>query len=308
VLAFLAGLGLSRADLAVAVAGDPKLLCADVEKTLAPVVAGLTAHGLSRAEVARLVSLGRPVFRCRSILSNLPYYQSLFGSYDNLLRLLKQSPSLLGCNLDKVVKPNVAFLRACGLGDCNFSKVHLSTPRILCIKPERLRTMVACAEDLGVSRESLMFRHVLHAVAFVGQENITAKVDYLKKTFRWSDSEVGFVVCKTPALLRRSKDILQRLSQFFISEVGLEPAAIANRPVMLTLSLERRLRPRYYAVKFLKENGLFNHDPSYSTIFKLTEKVFVERYICPNKEAAPHLTEDYVVACKGEVPSRFIFA
>jgi mTERF domain-containing protein len=168
--------------------------------------------------------------------------------------------------------------------------------------------MVACAEDLGVSRESLMFRHVLHAVAFVGHENITAKVDYLKKTFRWSDSEVGFVVCKTPALLRRSKDILQRLSEFFISEVGLEPAAIANRPVMLTLSLERRLRPRYYAVKFLKENGLFNHDPSYSTIFKLTEKVFVERYICPNKEAAPHLTEDYVVACKGEVPSRFIFA
>jgi mTERF domain-containing protein len=41
VLAFLAGLGLSRADLAVAVAGDPKLLCADVEKTLAVSVPSL---------------------------------------------------------------------------------------------------------------------------------------------------------------------------------------------------------------------------------------------------------------------------
>jgi mTERF domain-containing protein len=102
--------------------------------------------------------------------------------------------------------------------------------------------------------------------------------------------------------------MLQRLSEFLISEVGLEPAYIAQRPVMLTLSLECRLRPRYYAVKFLKEHGLFNHNPSYSAIFKMTEKVFVERYICPHKEAAPHLTDDYVAACKGEVPTRFIFA
>ena len=42
VLAFLAGsLGLSTAAVAAVVANDPKLLCSDVEKTLAPVVAGL---------------------------------------------------------------------------------------------------------------------------------------------------------------------------------------------------------------------------------------------------------------------------
>jgi mTERF domain-containing protein len=51
----------------------------------------------------------------------------------------------------------------------------------------------------------------------------------------------------------------------------------------------------------------FKCDPSYFTIFQLAEKIFVERYPCPHKEAAPHLTEDYVAACKGEVPTRFIF-
>jgi mTERF domain-containing protein len=308
VLAFLAGLGLSSADIAAAVSGDPRLLCANVDKILAPVVAGLTAHGLSRTEVARLASLGGTIFRCRSIVSNLPYYLSLFGSHEKLLQLLKKRPSLFGCSLEKVVKPNVAFLRECGLGDCNFSKVRLSTPLILCAKPERLRAMVACAEGLGVARQSPMFMYVLHVVAFLGEENIAAKVDCLKKTFRWSDTEVGIVVRKAPTLLQRSEDMLQRLSEFLISEVGLEPAYIAQRPVMLTLSLECRLRPRYYAVKFLKEHGLFNHNPSYSAIFKMTEKVFVERYICPHKEAAPHLTDDYVAACKGEVPTRFIFA
>ncbi|KAM0925405.1 hypothetical protein ACQ4PT_004211 [Festuca glaucescens] len=309
VLAFLAGLGLSGADVTSLVAKDPQFLCASVEKTLAPVVVGLTGHGLSHTEIARLFSLGRGIFRCRSIVSNLPYYLSLVGSYENLLRLLKQSSTVLGYSLEKVVKPNVAFLKECGLGSCEISKMCLSTPWILIIKSERLRAMVACAEGLGVPRGSGMFRHVLHAVSFIHEEKIAAKVEYLKKTFRWSDAEVGIVLCKAPMLLTRCKDRLQRLSEFLISKVGLEPAYIAHRPVMLTLSLDGRLRPRYYVLKFLKENGLLKSDPSYDTTFKLTEKVFLERYICPHKEAAPHLAEDYAAACKGGVStSRFIFA
>jgi mTERF domain-containing protein len=133
-------------------------------------------------------------------------------------------------------------------------------------------------------------------------------VDYLKKTFRWSDAEVGIVACKNPQVLSRSKDMLQRLSEFFISEVGLEPADIAHRSVVLTYSLESRLKPRYYTVKFLEKNGLVKSFPSYSTIFNMTGKVFVERYICPHKEAAPHVYEDYVAACKGEVSTRFLSA
>jgi mTERF domain-containing protein len=72
VLAFLADLGLSSADVAAVVAKDPQFLCAKVEKTLAPIAAGLTGLGLSHSEVARLVSLvqGRtqdkndPVSKC----------------------------------------------------------------------------------------------------------------------------------------------------------------------------------------------------------------------------------------------------
>ncbi|XP_044430352.1 uncharacterized protein [Triticum aestivum] len=47
VLAFLAGLGLSSADVAALVARDPKFLCAGVEATLSPIVVELTGLGLS---------------------------------------------------------------------------------------------------------------------------------------------------------------------------------------------------------------------------------------------------------------------
>uniref|UniRef100_A0ACD5Z972 Uncharacterized protein n=1 Tax=Avena sativa TaxID=4498 RepID=A0ACD5Z972_AVESA len=161
--------------------------------------------------------------------------------------------------------------------------------------------MVACAEGIGVPRDSRMFRMALHAVAFLSEEKIAAKVNYLKKTFRWSDAEARIAVCKGPVLLALSMDTLQRKSEFLISEMGLEPAYLALQPLMITYSLEGRLRPRYRVVKFLKENGLVKRDPSYSTVAKVTEKVFLEKFICPHKEAAPQLSGYYAAACRGEV-------
>ncbi|VAI41429.1 unnamed protein product [Triticum turgidum subsp. durum] len=180
-------------------------------------------------------------------------------------------------------------------------------PSLLSISTERIQTAVACVEGLGVPRGSPMFRHALQAVAFLSQEKITAKVEHLKKAFRWSDAEVGIAVSKAPTLLTRTKESLQRRSEFLIYEVWLEPAYIAYRPAMLTYSLEGRLRPRYYAVKFLKENGLLKRDSSYYTVFKESEKAFKKMFIHPHKEAAPHLEKDYDAACKGEVPTNFRF-
>ncbi|CAM0943945.1 unnamed protein product [Alopecurus aequalis] len=218
VLAFLAGLGLSSADVAVVVAKDPLFLCTGVEKILAPNLVGLTGLGLSHTEIARLVSLAPTSFRCRSIVSNLPYYLSLFGSYQNLLPVLRQNSSVLRSSLENSVKPMVAFLRECGLGDCDISKLCITAPWILGIKPERLRVMVACAEALGVPRGSGMFRFALQAVKFLDEEKIAAKVEHLKNTFAWSDAEVGIAVSKCPLMLIRSEDNLQRRSKFLISE------------------------------------------------------------------------------------------
>uniref|UniRef100_A0ACD5Z5H1 Uncharacterized protein n=1 Tax=Avena sativa TaxID=4498 RepID=A0ACD5Z5H1_AVESA len=339
VLTFLAGLGLSGANIAAAVVKDPKSLCVDVEKTMSPIVAGLSGHGLSHTEIARLVSLGRTISRCRSVVPNLQYYMSLFGSIESGVRFLRKSPRLLGCSLEKVVKPNVAFLRKCGLGDCDISKLCLSAPELLSASPERIQAMVACAEGLGVPRGSGMFRQMLHAVACLSEETIAVKMECMKNTFRWSDAEVRIAVCKAPMVLARSKDTLQSKSQFLISEVGLEPVYIAVckapmvlarskdtlqsksqflisevglEPVyiahgssMLGLSLEGRLRPRFYILKFLKENGLLKCDRDYYSTLMFSEKAFLDKFICPHKEAAPYLAEAYAAACRGELPTRF---
>ncbi|KAI4978778.1 hypothetical protein ZWY2020_015531 [Hordeum vulgare] len=307
VLAFLSGLGLSGADAAAVVAKDPLFLCTGVERTLVPVVDGLTGLGLSSPDIARLVSLTPARFRSRSVVSKMHYHLPLFGSLDNILRALRRATYLLSSDLDKVINPNVVFLRECGLADCDIAKLCYRVPRILTTNPEHVRPMAAWAERLGIPRGSGMFSEALHAVAFFSEEKIADKVDFLKKTIKWSDTEVAIAVSKAPMLLRKSKDMLSRRSEFLMSELGLEPAYIARRPVILYYSLEGRLRPRYYVLKFLKENGLDDRDRSFYNVVTRAEKDFVEKFICPHKEAAPHLAEDYAAACKGEVPANFRF-
>uniref|UniRef100_A0ACD5Z3X7 Uncharacterized protein n=2 Tax=Avena sativa TaxID=4498 RepID=A0ACD5Z3X7_AVESA len=232
VLAFLADLGLSGADVAALVRKDPLFLCTGVDRTLRPNVVELTGLGLSHTEVARLVSLAPIQFRSRSIVSKLQYYLPLFGSSDKLLRSISYNSNLLRCSLEKRVKLNVAFLQECGIDARNIGKV--SVRWILCTKPELVRKMAARTEAIGVPRGSGMFRQALQSISFLSEEKTAVKVDYLKNTFRWSDAEVGIAVCKYPVMLRMSNDTLQSKSEFLICEVGLEPDYIAHRPVILS--------------------------------------------------------------------------
>ncbi|VAI41399.1 unnamed protein product [Triticum turgidum subsp. durum] len=78
--------------------------------------------------------------------------------------------------------------------------------------------MVAYAENIGVPCGSGMFSHALHAVVCFSKEEIAARVDYLKNTFMWTDAEVGIAVSKAPLILTRSKESLQRRSEFLISK------------------------------------------------------------------------------------------
>ncbi|EMS54259.1 hypothetical protein TRIUR3_07982 [Triticum urartu] len=230
VLAFLAGLGLSSADVAALVARDPKFLCAGVERTLSPILAGLTGLGLSRSEIARVASLAPRSFRSRSVVSGLEYYLPLFSSSESLLRGLKKYKYFLSSDPERVVKPNIELLRECGIGTSDIAKLCLAVPWLLSAKPERVQVMLACAKRLGVPRGSGMFRHALKAVESLSEEKLAAKVEYLRNTFRWSDAEVGIALRKAPLMLTKSNQTMQSKSEFLISEMGLEPAYLAHCP------------------------------------------------------------------------------
>uniref|UniRef100_A0ACD5ZLS6 Uncharacterized protein n=1 Tax=Avena sativa TaxID=4498 RepID=A0ACD5ZLS6_AVESA len=57
---------------------------------------------------------------------------------------------------------------------------------------------------------------------------------------------------------------------------------------------------------FLAGRGFSSADVA-ATVAKYPKLLCSGKFICPHKEAAPHLAEDYETACRGELPTRFRF-
>uniref|UniRef100_A0A0E0L9I8 Uncharacterized protein n=1 Tax=Oryza punctata TaxID=4537 RepID=A0A0E0L9I8_ORYPU len=301
VLAFLAGLGISRPDIATAVAADPRLLCADVEKNLAKRVSELGDLGIPRSQIARLVPLARIPFRTSSLATNLAFWLPVFGSFDSILKALRMNSSLLSSDLDKVVKPNLAFLKQCGINARDVaSHPNLYSSRLLTLNPKYLRDAVIRVEELGLDRGSRMFHHGLIVVAFLSKEAVAKKIRLLEE-LGFSQDDVLVIFRKMPPFLTASEKRIQRAVKFLKGDVGLEERYIAQRPVLLLYSVERRLLPRYYLLKVLRTKGLLNCKLCYYSTAVLSEKKFVEKFVHPYKDRIAGLADAYASICSGKV-------
>uniref|UniRef100_A0A0A8Z215 Uncharacterized protein n=1 Tax=Arundo donax TaxID=35708 RepID=A0A0A8Z215_ARUDO len=162
--------------------------------------------------------------------------------------------------------------------------------------------MVARAEELGVPRNSRMFRHALRTICNVTPESISGKIDFLRNILGCSEAEVA--VCKSPRILSLSEDNLGRTVEFLKVQVGLEPSYIVRRPGMLLNSLQRRLLPRHYAIKVLKVKGLVKENIDFYSVACMPEKRFTEKFLDCHKESVPGLAGAYAAACAGQVPHK----
>ena len=108
-----------------------------------------------------------------------------------------------------------------------------------------------------------MFRHAVAAIANNPKKKVATKLEFFNRTLRCSESEVSTTVSKIPAILGLSYEILFRKIEFLVNEAAMEPQYIVERPVLLALSLEKRLVARHYVMKVLREKGLLDSDMSF---------------------------------------------
>ncbi|XP_039804900.1 transcription termination factor MTERF8, chloroplastic-like [Panicum virgatum] len=209
VLAYLEStLRVPAADVTRVVVMDPTFLCADVEQTLAQRVADLRDLGLSRDQVARLLPLVPNSFRNSFLRSNLEFWLAEIGSLDKLLKVLRSCSGLLSMDLDKVARPNVAFLRQCGQDISEIAGTNLYVSRIFTMKPELLKETV---QELGV----------VAVVAFIDKEVIARRI-LLLHNVGFSKDDVLAIVRKQPLVLGTSEQKIQGNMDFLMKDVGLE--------------------------------------------------------------------------------------
>jgi len=293
-------LGVPAADIGRAVVMDPSFLCYNVERTLAPRVAELRGLGLSPDEIARLVPLAPNSFRSRFLRDNVEFWVANFGSFDRLLRVLSWCSGLLTRDPDKTARPNVAFLRQCGLDISKVACAPRFSALLFTMNLELVKETVQRVEELGIDRGARMFHHALAVLAFIGKEVVARRIRLLH-SIGFSKDDVLAMVRKQPHVLGMSEKKLQGNMDFLARDAGLEVPYIVRRPALLMYSVERRLLPRHSLLKILKAKELLKDDRDYYATASVCEKIFVEKFVHPFKKQVPGLIDDYASKCLGKV-------
>nr|AWA44783.1 hypothetical protein SS32B07_000004 [Saccharum spontaneum] len=174
--------GMAWQNIAAVVAADPLILHSCVNKIGPRLLALRDRIGLSAPEISRFLLVGSWALRFGDVCPSLEFLISSFGSLELVLAVMKGNKSILNKDLDRVIKPNIEQFRQCGLSARDIAQMCFYCPWLIGFQPERVKDFLLRAEDLGVSRGSPMFKHMVAAMSHTNKEKNAATLEFLKRS------------------------------------------------------------------------------------------------------------------------------
>lgn len=135
--------------------------------------------------------------------------------------------------------------------------------------------------------------------AILNREKLDSNIQLFEK-LGWSRDDIASAVRKAPNILSLTPERVHKKLDFLMGVVGLQMAVIVYRPVLLLHSVERRLLPRYYLMKFLKNRGLMSSSLSFLTIASMGNDNLLDKLVHPHEMSVPGLAAAYASSCAGK--------
>ncbi|CAL9201224.1 unnamed protein product, partial [Musa hybrid cultivar] len=292
--------GWSNAQVMKLMQREPRFLCAKAETVLKPRMRSLQDMGFSDTEIVQLVSSSPNVLLLRDIQPRINFWRSLLGSNERLIKASRRNMFLLTSSLARKIEPNISLLRECGISEQCITQMVVRLPSLFCRTEKCIKEVIKHVEELGVSRDCKMFPHALLAVMALSRSRFDATFATLM-SFGWSLPDWIAAFRRHPSIWSYSKKNLCDKMTFLMKEAGCELTYIIGHPVLLTLSLEKRLRPRYEVMNFLDENKLLDKGHNLLYVAKLSEEKFRNKFLfLLRKEKFIAQYDSYVVAVQGK--------
>ncbi|XP_064941206.1 uncharacterized protein LOC135594690 [Musa acuminata AAA Group] len=257
---------------------EPRLLRANVETILKPRMRSLQDMGFSDTEIVQLVSSCPCLLYLRDIQPRIDFWRSLLGSNEMLIKACRRNMFLLASSLARKIEPNISLLRECGISEQHIAQMVVRLPSFLCHTEKCIKEAIKHVEELGVSRDCKKFPHALLTVVTLSRSRHDDTFATLI-SYGWSQPDCVSAFRKHPSIWSLSKKTLCDKMTFLMKEAGCELTYIICRPVLLTYSLEKRLRPRYEVLNFLDQNKLLDKGHDLLSVILLSEEKFRNKFL-----------------------------
>ncbi|XP_068344688.1 transcription termination factor MTERF15, mitochondrial-like [Pyrus communis] len=294
VLAIFRNLGLSQTQISKVVRSRPQILSADPEKILLPKLEFFISLGVSRVDLAKILAYNPHLLAVSLANRIMPTYDFLRSilSEKNVVALFKRYSQIFLETRFKNVMPNIELLRESGMRPRGISLVLTYCTPVLMVRPEQLGQLVAEIKEMGFNLEKTTSVNALCALC--GKNKLVwNRCRESFKRWGWSDDDVLSAFKKNPQCMMMSEQKLMQAMDLLVNKMGWSSEMITKYPVVLGLSLERRLIPRCSVVKVLLLKGLMNDNLNLGSVLKPTDKQFLEMFVKRYLGEVPRLLSVY---------------
>eukprot|EP01018_Ginkgo_biloba_P026042 Gb_00751 [translate_table: standard] len=287
--------GFTDAQIRDMVSRRPDILTASVEKTLQPKLKVFEGLGIVGNQLASFISRDPMLLKVslkRKLVPGISFLQNALETDENVVKALTREPWLLHVDLGKKIQPNIKFLQSCGVVGKQVSNFFLRKPRFLLCSPTLVKDIVKTVEKMGVSRHSSMFAHAVYTVSSMSKKTLERKLDFLI-SLGLSKEEALEAFRKLPYVLSTSEEKIQDRMNFLVKTLKYESSLIVRYPNFFMFSTEARIKPRYRVLQTLESMQLFKRSGSILSIFSMTEKSFLEKFVFRYDNEVSNLYEIY---------------
>ncbi|XP_050365610.1 transcription termination factor MTERF5, chloroplastic-like [Argentina anserina] len=294
VLSLLREYKFSDTQISALVRKHPKLVIADAQNTLLPKFEFLTSIGISRLDLATVLTYN-PRLLDRSLQDNIiPCYtflKDLVLSDSKVVTIWKNNSWVFLENLSKHVIPNVAFVRELSMPQSCLAYLVTYKGRILLKDPELFSQLVVEVQQLGFDPQMANF---VHAMAALYAKETWKRCQEAYRSWGWSDDDIRSAFRSCPMCMTKSEKKIMATMEFLVNKMGLQSGDIAKYPYIFGYSLEKRIIPRGSVVKVLLLKGFIEEkELSLATLCSISEERFLYRFVTRYLDHVPQLSDVY---------------
>ncbi|XP_059632705.1 uncharacterized protein LOC132275262 [Cornus florida] len=292
VLNFFMNHGFSKTQISTLIRKCPQFLTYDPNKTLLPKFDFFYSTGISSNNLARTLSTNPKILTHSLKNQIIPSYnllKSFFHSNEKFMATFKRYPEILGHN--SIIFPNIDVLRQHGVPESNIVYLLTTQPRSFIIKLDRFNEVVEDVKKRGFNHSNINFVIAVQVLLALSTSTWKRKMEVYEK-WGWSEEEIMLAFTKFPWCMMISEEKIMAVLNFYVNTMGWESSLIAHRPLLMSLSLGKRIIPRCSVLQVLLSKGLIKIPISLHTLLESTESMFLNKYVTCYEEA-PQLLKLY---------------
>lgn len=294
VLALFKDHGFTTDQITNVIKSFPRVLSLSPDDVILPKLMFFSSIGFSTSDTAKMIS------SCPKMLSHslnkrmIPCYdalKSILVEEENIVKCLKRGYRCFSLKITDCVSPRVSICRELGVPDKSIKWLVQVSPITFFSPERRFNELLNRVCSYGFDPKKAGFVHAMVAFDHTSEATMERKFKLFQR-FGWSKEDFVAAIMRFPNCVMVSDEKIMYTMEYLVNNIGLQARDIVARPVVLGLSMEKRIKPRNQVISLLLSKGLVKkEDINYFTILKLKSSEFMDKFVLKHQNEMPQLVQ-----------------